>query len=123
MPKGTPKNGTGGQFKKGEAKDDPRRNNAGQRSREVVATAAQARELYVRVLHEPINTPPDGGMTNLELIVRQHVAAAKKGDAAAREQMLDRIWGKAIERQEISGPDGSAQRFIVEEVSRPYEHD
>lgn len=83
--------------------DDPRNNANGQRSRAVVATAAQARELYVTVLHEPHNATIDAGMSNLELIVRQHVAAARKGDATQREQMLDRIWGKALQSVELNG--------------------
>lgn len=98
---------------KGGFKDNPKnRNTAGQRSREVVATAAQARALYVQLLHEPHGAPLPDEISNLEVIVRQHVAAAKKGDATAREQMFDRIWGKAL--QPIGGPDGDAIKILVE---------
>lgn len=108
MPKGIPKSGKrqtkphAGHFVSGDA----RANNNGQRKREVVATASQARDLYVTVLHEPINTAPNAEMSNLEMIVRQHVQAAKKGDSAAREMMLDRIWGKTM--QPITGKDGGS---------------
>lgn len=86
--------------------DDPRRNNDGQRSKEVVQTVAQARALYVQVLAEPpeAQTKPQ---TKLEEIVRQHVTLAKGNDAianAAREQMFDRLWGKSA--QPVTGPDG-----------------
>jgi hypothetical protein len=114
MPRGIPKSGTGGQFK---AKDDPRRNNAGQRSREVVATSAQARALYVQVLHEDINITPAAGMSNLELIVRLHVQAAKRGDADEREKMFDRIWGKAIQGVSVGGTDGGPLEIILREVT------
>jgi hypothetical protein len=87
--------------------NDPRNNRAGQRSREVVQTSAQARALYVQVLHEPISTPPEPTMSNLEMIVRRHVQDAKKGDAQAREQMFDRIWGKANQPIDLTSSDGS----------------
>lgn len=93
---------------KGGFKDNPaNRNNAGQRKREQVQTAAQARELYVAVLHEPIGTQPNPQMSNLEMIVRQHVQAAKKGDERARETMFDRIWGKAIQQLDHTSSDGT----------------
>lgn len=76
---------------------DTRRNRHGQRNAAAVATAAQIRALYIEVLHEMESAPlmPDAEMSNLERIVRQHVAAALAGDARARERMLDRIFGKA----------------------------
>ncbi len=73
---------------------DPRNNRHGQRSREVVALAAQARALYVQILHEPDGTVPSHPMNNLERIVRDQVVKAARGVAPERELMLDRIWGK-----------------------------
>ena len=114
MPSGITKDGkpNSGAFVKGAA--DPRRNNAGQRNRAVVATASQARDLYVKVLHEPIGTAPDPAMSNLEMIVRQHIAAAKKGTTQDREQLLDRIWGKAVQAMELSGPSGGPVEVSTE---------
>lgn len=93
-----------GTFKKG---DDSRRNNAGQRNATAVATAAQARELYVQLLNEPVNTPISPTMSNLELICRQHVKAAKAGVADEREKLFDRIWGKASQPIDLTSSDGS----------------
>jgi len=111
MPRGVPKTGKrnvkphAGQFRKGAT--DERRNNAGQRSAEAVATSAQARTLYVQVLNEQINAPLSAEMSNLEYIVRKHVRAAKDGDAQQREQMFDRIWGKAVQEVDLKSSDGS----------------
>lgn len=96
--------GTGKPFATGE---DSRRNNAGQRNREVVATASQARDLYVKLLHEAINQPIDKDMTNLELICRQHVKSARNGDQDARELLFNRIWGKASQPMDLTSSDGS----------------
>jgi membrane-bound ClpP family serine protease len=74
---------------------DTRRNRRGQRNAAAVATAAEIRALYIEVLHEMEHAPDTPGrvMSNLERVVRRHVALA--GDERAREQMLDRIFGKA----------------------------
>lgn len=99
-----PRNKTG----KGGFGDRPQdRNNSGQRSREVVETAAQLRALYVKVLHEPINAPLNNEMSNMEFIARQHVKAAKQGIREERETMFDRIWGKSNQRVDLTSSDGS----------------
>lgn len=72
----------------------------------VVMTAQQARVLYLAVLSEPVNAAVAGEVSNLEAIVRRHVRAARDGDARAREQMFDRLWGKAM--QPVTGADGGA---------------
>lgn len=102
-PKGFQKgNKVGKQFT---GKDDPRGNRNGQRNKAAVRTQAEMRDLYVVVLHERGDElKPNPNATNLETIVRRHVLAAVNGDAAQREDLLDRIWGKAL--QQMSGPDG-----------------
>lgn len=109
MPKGNRTNHkpNAGSFQKGAAKDDPRRNNAGQRNAAAVATAAQLRELYVQLLNQMINEPLPIEMSNLELIARQHLKAAKQGNSDEREKMLDRIWGKATQAVDLISSDGS----------------
>ena len=77
--------------------------------RERVRTSQEARELYLAVLHEPATAAVPGEMSNLEAIVRRHVRAAREGDARAREQMFDRLWGKAM--QPVTGVDGGAIRI------------
>lgn len=114
-------------FKKGE---DARRgptlaerpqdaNRLGQRKPHVVATASQARDLYVQVLHETINTAPDPAMSNLELIVRQHVAAAKQGNSDARELLFDRIWGKSTQPMEMKAEMNGRVEVALIEVTAP----
>ncbi len=76
--------------------------------RERVVTAQQARELYLAVLHEPATAAVPLEVSNLEAIVRRHVRSAREGDARAREQMFDRLWGKAM--QPVTGVDGGAIR-------------
>ncbi|MBA3725874.1 MAG: hypothetical protein H0W86_05340 [Armatimonadetes bacterium] len=75
---------------------DPRRNMAGQRNAEAVARAAQARELYCKLLNEPVGKAPPKVMTRLEIAIRQQVQLAMQGDYRALEAMLDRLWGKSI---------------------------
>lgn len=84
-------------------KDDPRRNNHGQRNAAAVATLAETRALYVKILNEKVGTPVDKDMSNLELIVRQQVAGAKKGDDLKREKMFDRIWDKTTQPVDVDG--------------------
>ncbi len=84
---------------------DARRNRNGQRNAAAVATAAQIRALYVAILNEGAGAgagaveaaPGDGQCSNLEQVVRRHVAAALAGDGAARETMFDRIWGRTLQ--------------------------
>ncbi|MGI8924668.1 MAG: hypothetical protein ACR2HJ_11650 [Fimbriimonadales bacterium] len=89
---------------------DPRRNTAGQRNAEAVARAAQARELYVKVLNETVGKAPPKVMTRLEMVIRQQVQLAMQGDHHAREMMLDRIWGKAA--QPLTGADDGPIRTV-----------
>lgn len=91
--------------------------------RERVVTAREARELYLAVLHEPATAAVPAVMSNLEAIVRRHVRSAREGDARAREQMFDRLWGKAM--QPVTGVDGgairvenSAAQFSDDELAR-----
>jgi hypothetical protein len=104
-----------GTFKKG---DDPRRNNAGQRDKKAVETAAEYRSLIVQILHEPHGTPLPAEMTNLEVIARVHVANSKK-ESDEREKLLDRIWGKANQPIDLTSSDGSMTPGAVTFV--PYE--
>jgi len=92
-PKGKPR-GKGKPFVTG----DERRNQNGQRSAAAVRTAAEMRDLYVAVLHEKnADLKPDPNATNMETVVRRHVLAACNGDAGQREQLIDRIWGRATQ--------------------------
>lgn len=89
------------------AGDDTRRNENGQRNKEAVKTSAQYRDLCVELLHKPITEKPPADCTNLELIVWQHVSAARKGNASERELLLDRIWGKNIQPLDHTSSDGT----------------
>lgn len=84
-------------------KDDPRANKSGSRNKAVVRTQSEMRDLYVMILHEPLGTEYNPEMSRMEMIARQHVIAATKGDADAREKLLDRIWGKAKETLDLTG--------------------
>ena len=96
---------------------DPRNNRNGQRSAAVVRTQAEMRELYVKVLHERGDElKPNPDATNMETIVRRHVLAAVNGDAAQREQVIDRIWGRATAPVELSGKDGTPLEIVFREV-------
>lgn len=117
MPKGVPKNGTGGQFKRGEAKNDPRRNAQGQRKAAVVATAAQYRDYLVEMLHRPLDAPKPEGITYLALMAHNHVKAAAEGNADEREKLLDRIWGKTVQRQEVTGADGGPMQHEHSDIT------
>lgn len=72
-PKGIPKAGRrnvsphAGQLQRGH---DPRRNLRGLLNAASVALSAQARELYVQVLAEPSDAPPQPPAHSLEAIVR-----------------------------------------------------
>jgi len=44
--------------------------------------------------------------TTAEWLVASLIRDALKGDNIARNQILDRLEGKPIQRQEVSGPDG-----------------
>lgn len=101
------------------AGDDTRRNENGQRNKAAVKTSAQYRDLCVELLHKPITEKPPTDCTNLELIVWQHVSAARKGNASERELLLDRIWGKAVQPQELTGKDGGAIPLAIQFI--PYD--
>ena len=47
------------------------------------------------------------------------VARAKSGDARAREWVGNYLVGKAIDKHEISGPEGEGLRILVEYVNGP----
>lgn len=86
--------------------DDPRRNNAGQRNKKAIETAAEYRALIVQILEEPHGTPLPEEMSNLEVIARVHVANSKKA-SDEREKLLDRIWGRATQPIDATSSDGS----------------
>ena len=84
-----------------------------------VITAAQARELYLAVLHEPATAERPAVMSNLEAIVRSHVRLAREGDARAREQIFDRLWGKEMGAQAQSeGQENDAALLSDNELAR-----
>ena len=101
---------------------DARRNAHGQRNAAAVATAAQIRALYIAVLNEVEGAgavEADGQHSNLERVVRRHVASALAGSGAARETMLDRIWGRSLQPIEHAGADGAALAIVFREVQTP----
>lgn len=73
------------------------RNNAGQRSAEVVRTAAQYRDYLVEMLHRPLDAPKPETVTYLQLMAHNQVKAAAEGNSDEREKLLDRIWGKSTQ--------------------------
>lgn len=103
-PKGKPR---GKPFAKGSTpanafvSGDPRANRHGQRNAQAVSSAAQAREIYIALLAEPVGTVPGADASQLELICRRHVAAAVAGDPAERERLFDRIFGRAVSGLDI----------------------
>lgn len=99
-----PRNKTG----KGGFGDRPQDvNRSGQRNKAAVQTAAQYRDFLVEVLQKPFNSAPPDEPTYLEWMAYKHVAAAAGGDGSAREQLLDRIWGKSNQPIDLSNSDGS----------------
>jgi len=48
------------------------------------------------------------GKTQLDAIICKLVTLARKGDTHAIQQIFDRLEGRPMQRQEISGPDGAA---------------
>lgn len=101
-------------------KNDPRRSNAGQRSREAVQTAAQMRDMIVQVLNEPakVELPPAEQLSKLEVSVRQAVNRAMTGDTAEFHRLMDRIWGKANQQVDVTSSDGSMTPQVVQFI--PY---
>ena len=101
--------------------EDDRRNCNGQRNAAAIETATQIRALYVQVLAEDAATPtPDPAtLSNLERIVRRHVELAMSGDARARETMMDRIWGRALQPMDFASSDGSMTPKAVQFI--PYD--
>jgi len=89
-----PRNKTG----KGGFKDNPEnRNAAGQRSAAVVRTAAEYRDYLIDVMHKKLNTPPSEDASYMEVMAFTQVRNAVN-DPAQREDLLNRIWGKATQQ-------------------------
>ena len=82
-------------WKKGESG-----NPAGRPKRNFVLTDA---------LREKLAQPIGGnGKTQLDGVICKLVSLARKGDTHAIQQIFDRLEGRPMQRQEISGPDGGA---------------
>jgi len=116
-PKGKPR-GKGKPFVAG----DERRNQNGQRSAAAVRTAAEYREYLIDVLHLKAGTRPPEDANYLQMVAFTHARNAIT-DPKEREEMLDRIWGKAVAPVELTGKDGSALEIVLREVMQTHAND
>ena len=50
---------------------------------------------------------------DIKAVVAKMIKQARNGDAAARKEMLDRLWGRPAQAVEISGADGDAIKVDI----------
>lgn len=59
-------------------------------------------------------------LTQMDIMVLKQLERARKGDTAAFKELLDRMEGKAMQRQEITGKEGAPISITLnpEEIKR-----
>lgn len=80
--------------------------------REMLELKASKKDME-RLKRQGVDVPPEIAhlLTQQDLIAISMLTSAKRGKPNATQQVLDRVWGKVMDRQQVSMPDAIVMRM------------